>query len=100
MLKKMKNTDITLIILTAVCCIGGILLTFSMAYNSKYQNITSGNPSSSWKTTLIAAAIDNVGFAVELANVKIGIVGVEICLCFRQPFCINDNAVLGVQILA
>ena len=60
MLKKMKNTDITLIILTAVCCIGGILLTFSMAYNSKYQNITSGNPSSSWKTTLIAAAIGTV----------------------------------------
>lgn len=68
--RRLKDTDISLIILTASCCIIGLLLTFSMAYNSQYQKITSGNASSIWKTTLIAFII---GTAVCIIIAKLGI---------------------------
>lgn len=70
MLKKLKSTDIFLIILTFICCIGGIILVFSLVYNNEYQKISSGISSSLWKTKLIAFGI---GLILCIIIAKLGI---------------------------
>lgn len=57
MLKKLKNTDVLLLILTLVCCAGGIILVFSLVYNNGSGAISSNITSSLWKTKLAATVL-------------------------------------------
>lgn len=57
MLRKLRNTDILLLILTLICCIGGIILVFSLVYNNGSEAISSNITSSLWKTKLAAMAL-------------------------------------------
>ncbi|MDE6148878.1 MAG: FtsW/RodA/SpoVE family cell cycle protein, partial [Ruminococcus sp.] len=57
MLRKSKNTDILLLILTLACCVGGVILVFSLVYNNGSDAISSNITSSLWKTKLAAMAL-------------------------------------------
>ena len=72
--RKFAKTDLFLIIVTLVCCLIGILLSISIAYNSKFQDITSGNTSSIWITHIIAFIIGSVACIIIA---KMGIVRIR-----------------------
>lgn len=64
MSKLHRRTDIILIILTALCCIIGTLLTFSLVYNNGDGAISFGVSSALWKTKLVSIAIGVVGAVI------------------------------------
>lgn len=67
MYKKLKSTDLLLVILTLICCAGGILLVFSLVYNNGSGAISSNISSSLWKTKIAAFALGLVIASVIFA---------------------------------